>query len=47
MVVTSGTISEAAVQAAETYFEQKGIKIELLDGELFAKLMVEYGIRTS
>jgi len=47
MVVTSGTISEAAVQAAEKYFEQKGIKIELLDGELFAKLMIEYGIRTS
>jgi len=47
MVVTSGSISDAAVQAAEQYFEEKGIRIELLDGEQFAKLMVEHGIRTS
>lgn len=47
MVVTSGSISDEAVQAAEQYFEQKGIRIELLDGEQFAKLMVEHGIRTS
>jgi restriction endonuclease Mrr len=47
MVITSGTISEAAVQAAEQYFEEKGIRIELVDGEQFAKLIVEHGIRAS
>lgn len=47
MVVTSGSISDAAVQAAEQYFEDKGVRIELVDGEQFAKLMVEHGIRTS
>lgn len=47
MVVTSGSISDDAVRAAEQYFEEKGIRIELLDGEQFAKLMVEHGIRTS
>lgn len=47
MVVTSGSISDDAVRAAERYFEEKGIRIELLDGEQFAKLMVEHGIRTS
>jgi len=47
MVVTSGSISDEAVQAAEQYFEDKGIRIELLDGEQFAKLIVEHGIRTS
>lgn len=47
MVVTSGLISDEAVQLAEQYFEEKGIRIELLDGEQFAKLIVEHGIRTS
>jgi len=47
MVITAGTISEAAVQAAQQYFEEKGIRIELVDGEQFAKLIVEHGIRTS
>lgn len=47
MVVTSGSISDEAVQAAEQYFEENGIRIELLDGDQFAKLMVEHGIRTS
>jgi len=47
MVITSGSISDEAVQAAEQYFEEKGIRIELLDGEQFAKLIVEHGIRTS
>lgn len=47
MVVTSGAISDDAVRAAEEYFEEKGTRIELLDGEQFAKLMVEHGIRTS
>lgn len=47
MVVTSGSISDEAVTAAEEYFEEKGIRIGLLDGEQFAKLIVEHGIRTS
>ena len=47
MVITSGSISAEAVQAAESYFEEKGIKIELVDGEQFAKLIVEHGISAS
>lgn len=47
MVVTSGAISHDAAIAAETYFEEKGIRIELVDGEQFAKLIVEHGISTS
>lgn len=47
MVVTSGSISDSAIQAAEQFFDERGIRIELLDGEQFAKLMVEHGIRTS
>jgi predicted Mrr-cat superfamily restriction endonuclease len=47
MVVTSGSIADDANQAAEQYFEEKGIRIELVDGEQLAKLIVEHGIRTS
>ena len=47
MVITSGTISDEAFEAAEQYFVDKGIRIELVDGEQFAKLIVEHGIRTS
>jgi predicted Mrr-cat superfamily restriction endonuclease len=47
LVVTSGSISDEAFQAAEQYFEDKGIRIELVDGEQFAKLIVEHGIRPS
>jgi predicted Mrr-cat superfamily restriction endonuclease len=47
MVVTSGTISEEARQAAKQYFDDKGIRIELVDGEQFSKLIVEHGIRVS
>jgi predicted Mrr-cat superfamily restriction endonuclease len=47
MVITSGSISPDAVKAAEEYVEEKGIPIELLDGEEFAKLVVEHGIGTS
>jgi len=47
MVITSGSICDEEVDAAEQYFEEKGIRIELLDGEQFAKLIVEHGIRTS
>jgi restriction endonuclease Mrr len=44
MVITSGSISEDASQAAEQYFVDKGIRIELVDGFQFAKLIVEHGI---
>lgn len=47
MVITSGTISDEASDAADKYFEDKGIKIELIDGEQFSKLIVEHGIRLS
>jgi predicted Mrr-cat superfamily restriction endonuclease len=47
MVITSGTISDEAGAAAEKYYEDKGIRIELVDGEQLAKLIVENGIRTS
>jgi predicted Mrr-cat superfamily restriction endonuclease len=44
MVVTTGTISDDASLAAEAYFEEKGVRIELVDGEQFAKLLLEHGI---
>lgn len=47
MVITTGSIGENAVKAAEKYFEEEGLRIELVDGEQFAKLIVEHGIRTS
>jgi predicted Mrr-cat superfamily restriction endonuclease len=45
MVVTSGTISEDASAAADLYFDQKGIRIELIDGPQLAALIVERGLR--
>ena len=45
MVVTSGTISEEASTAAEHFFRENGIRIELVDGEQLAKLIVEHGIK--
>jgi len=44
MVITSGSISDDAYEAAQHYFDEKGIRIELVDGEQFAKLIVEHGI---
>ena len=45
MVITSGTISEEASTAAEQFFRENGIRIELVDGEQLAKLIVEHGIK--
>jgi len=45
MVITSGSVSAEAQQAAEQYFNDKGIRIELIDGEQFAKLLIEHGVR--
>lgn len=47
MIVTSGTISDEASAAAQQYYEDKGIKIELVDGEQFAKLIIERGFNIS
>jgi predicted Mrr-cat superfamily restriction endonuclease len=44
MVVTSGTIGPDAIERAKQYTEDKGVLIELVDGEQFAKLIVEHGI---
>ena len=45
MVITSGTISEDAVAVAEQFFGDHGVRIELVDGEQFARLIIEHGIR--
>lgn len=47
MVVTSGSVSEEAYKAAQHYFEDTGVRIELVDGEQLAKIIVEHGIRTT
>lgn len=44
MVVTSGAISDEATAEAERYYEEKGIKILLVDGIQLAKLIVEHGL---
>ena len=45
MVITSGTISEDAVAVTEQFFGESGVRIELVDGEQFARLIIEHGIR--
>jgi predicted Mrr-cat superfamily restriction endonuclease len=47
LVITTGTVAEDAEREAEGYFEETGIRIELLDGKQFAKLIVELGISPS
>jgi len=47
MVITSGIISEEAEKAAKQYFEKTGVNIDLVDGEMFAKLLVESGMFNS
>lgn len=47
IIVTAGTVSEKARSRAENFFNESGIKIELVDGELLAKLIVEYGIKSN
>lgn len=44
LVITTGTISKEAEEEAQEYFQREGIRIELLDGKGFAKLIVELGI---
>ena len=45
MVVTSGTFSDEAEAEAKRYEEDKGIHIALIDGEQFAGLIVEHGLK--
>ena len=47
LVITTGTVAEDAEREAEDYFDETGIRIELLDGKQFAKLIVELGISPS
>jgi restriction endonuclease Mrr len=47
LVITTGTIAEDAERQAEDYFDETGIRIELLDGKQFAKVIVELGISPS
>jgi predicted Mrr-cat superfamily restriction endonuclease len=44
LVITTGRMAEDAGIIAEEYFNDTGIRIELLDGKQFAKLIVELGI---
>lgn len=46
MIITSGTFDDSAAHAAEKYFEERGIRIEMVDGEQFAKLLIEAGVRS-
>jgi predicted Mrr-cat superfamily restriction endonuclease len=45
MVMTTGTFSNDAVNAAAEYLEDSGKKVELVDGEQLAKMIVEYGYK--
>ncbi|MBU0914663.1 MAG: restriction endonuclease [Gammaproteobacteria bacterium] len=47
MIITTGTISEAASQKALEYYESTGTSIELIDGEQFAALVVEHYVAKS
>jgi hypothetical protein len=45
IVITSGTIGSDAIEKAREYGESTGKRIELIDGELLAKLIVERGLQ--
>lgn len=47
VVITTGTYSDDASRAAKEYLENAGMKIELVDGEQFAKMIIEHGIGES
>ena len=44
MVITTGTFSDDAEKAVTEYFDDSAIRIELIDGEQFAKMILEHGI---
>ena len=45
MVITSGEFSPEAETEAKRYVEDTGIPIELVDGEQFAGLIVDHGLK--
>lgn len=47
IVITSGTISSEAEEAVKHYYEESGIRIELIDGYQLAKLIVEHGVSSN
>ena len=44
MIFTSGTIADDAHEKASEYTEKSGIPVQLVSGEDFAKLIVEFGV---
>lgn len=44
MLVTSGTISQEAEESAKAYYDESGIEIVLVDGELLAGIIVDHGL---
>lgn len=46
LLASCGTISEEARATAAAHAEQRGLRIEFIDGEALARLVVEHGIRT-
>lgn len=44
MVITSGFFSDEAIKAAEKHYEDNRVKIELVDGNQLARLIVENGL---
>ena len=45
MVVTTGTFSENAKNFADEYFKENNVSIELIDGQVLARLIVDNGIK--
>ncbi|MEN2506150.1 restriction endonuclease [Stutzerimonas stutzeri] len=44
MIITSGTIHQDAYERAAAYTEECGVRIELVDGDQFAQMLIEQGI---
>ena len=43
--VSAGASSDGAVAVAEAYFEEKGVRVELVDGEQLASVISEQRLR--
>jgi restriction endonuclease Mrr len=46
MVVTTGSYSDEALRRAQLHSEETGKRIELVDGEQFAKMLIEHGLNS-
>lgn len=44
LVITTGTFSDDATETAEAFGNESGKRIELVDGEQFAKMLIEHGV---